>query len=249
MNPACIKINRGFTMGTCTLKSENQAITICPNRFLENGQLFADAAREVFGRGSRIAAVPEVSVFSGGANEFGKVDFMVLKLDDSGTPTDQFFALEIQSVYVSGKSSVPVLRKFLTLGAIPRAAVSAPDYRSSHKRLIPQLESKMPIFRAWGIKYLVAVDHSFLASLPDFPKQNSLENSEITWLAYPFPERRGTVGFEMGMPRVVYSTYNSVHNALTLRPWPAKNAILQICREKLEKEDSPRNIVRNMLVE
>ena len=65
------------------------------------------------------------------------------------------------------------------------AAVRRPDWRlSGAKRLMPQLQIKVPTLRRWGAKLAVAVDAPFFASLGGASPQPSqdLGDGDIIWL-------------------------------------------------------------------
>src|SRR5262249_9771065 len=137
-----------------------------------------------------------------GSKRVGKVDFLVAKLDAADRAVD-FAALEVQSVYVSGAGMRTAFRNFLKTGTLDENSLRRPDWRSSiQKRLMPQLMLKVPVFRRWGKKFFVAVDTNFFENIPPFRHANSLENSEITWLIYPFSGSQA--GFQIMEPRIVW---------------------------------------------
>ena len=58
------------------------------------------------------------------------------------------------------------------------------DYRSSsHKRLMPQLMTKVPALRRWGKRVMVAIHEDFFSWLPECPRLDH-SNAELTWLVY-----------------------------------------------------------------
>src|SRR6266545_3910886 len=93
--------------------------------------------------------------------------------------------VELQAVYFSGKA----MKKEFSLLAerehavLPfPAAYRRPDWRSSGpKRLLPQLQTKIPTIRTWGKKMAVVIDESFFASLIGLERERHLSNSEIAW--------------------------------------------------------------------
>ena len=57
-----------------------------------------------------------------------------------------------------------------------------PDYRSSGpKRLMPQLQTKVPSLRRWGKKMAVLVDHSFFAAMGRMRPVTHISNSDVLW--------------------------------------------------------------------
>ena len=211
----CNKGNSADPLGICTFASESQATVVCPSRFLEANLVFRDAARLAFGEGVKAAAVPEVRVLTipgPRPRKIGKIDFMLAALDADGQPQD-FAALEIQAVYISGKSIKPAFHHYLKHKKLPADASRRPDFRSSaQKRLMPQLSLKVPIFRRWGKKFFVAVDETFFAELPRMREVDGVENSEVTWLVYGFDKK--AENFEMNFKRAVFTHWDEVVTAL-----------------------------------
>jgi hypothetical protein len=94
-------------------------------------------------------------------------------------------ALEMQAVYFSGKSmenDFKDMRQWEGPG-IPFPMVQRrPDFRSSGpKRLMPQLQIKVPTISRWGKKMAVVVDKAFWESLGEMREVRDLSNSEIAW--------------------------------------------------------------------
>lgn len=200
-------------LGICSFGDGKIAGSVCPSRFLENRRLFHDAARIVYGRGSKIVIVPEMRILKvpGTKKKIGKVDYIIGKV--SGNKIDDFFALEVQAVYFSGKSIRHDFDVYLKTGCLGESSKRRLDYRSSaQKRLMPQLNLKVPVFRRWGKKFFVAVDSIFFENLPKIRSVESQNNSEITWLVYPI----GKIGSRCKMhdPKVVYTVWDDVATAL-----------------------------------
>lgn len=87
-----------------------------------------------------------------------------------------------------------------------------PDFRSSaQKRLIPQLQLKVPVFRRWGKKFFVVTDNQFLRSLPEF-RTTTQANSELTWLAYPL-KREGEI-YQMQDAQPIFTEWDDVETSL-----------------------------------
>lgn len=214
---ACNKGNLKNPLGICSFGDETRATVVCPARFLEQNRLFADAGRIAFGEGCKIAAIPEMRVLrvdqpNRSPKRIGKIDFMIAALDEQGDPID-FAALEIQSVYISGLSIRPAFHAYLEKGELPSGSERRPDFRSSaQKRLMPQLSLKVPVFRRWGKKFFVAVDKSFYQAMPTMKTVDSIENSEVTWLVYPFAKEEASIA--MGNPEVKFTVWDEVMSAL-----------------------------------
>jgi len=107
-------------------------------------------------------------------------------------------ALELQAVYFSGKSmrnefNMLAATELQTL-AYP-AAHRRPDWRSSGpKRLLPQLQTKVPTIRTWGKKVAVVIDEAFFGSLVALDREKHLSNAEIAWLSSGTIRRRADGG-------------------------------------------------------
>jgi hypothetical protein len=242
----CTKQGKKDPLGICSLVAQDRLVSICPGRFQEGGRVFVDAGRLAFGAGAALIAVPEVRVLrsqvgpkiAGKTQSFGKVDFLISALDASGDPVD-FAALETQSVYFSGRELRTAYRHFIATGLLLDNSDRRPDWRSSaQKRLIPQLAEKVPVFRRWGKKVFVAVDSHFFRSMGVFPTVKSIENSEVTWLVYPF-ERSGA-RYPIGEPKAVFTTWDDIKRAIELAGEPpAPDEILAEIRKKRLKLGLP----------
>lgn len=230
-NSPCTKSSKTDPLGICSLSNGAQATIICPVRFIEENRMFIDAGRIAFGTGVNIAPIPEVRVLRVNTKKIGKVDYLLAKLNENNEPVD-FAALEVQAVYISGKSIRPAMRYFLQRQQLDENdCARRPDYRSSaQKRLMPQLSLKVPIFRRWGKKFFVAVDSLFFRELPEFPRV-SAANSEITWLVYPFA--RAGEDYRIGSPEIVYSTWDDIAGALREGLAPEPEEIVEELRRQI----------------
>ena len=120
----------------------------------------------------------------------GKIDLIVA---GSEATTFRWFGLEIQAVYFSGAGMTEDferLREDLEPTPPFPNAIRRPDWRSSSaKRLMPQLEIKVPTLRRWASKLAVAVDRPFFDSIggPSKSPTRDLDDGDIIWLV---PELR-----------------------------------------------------------
>lgn len=206
--------------------------------------MFQDAGSLAFGSSSPgISVSREIRILKAGPDSnkrIGKVDYVIGRLDDMGKCTD-FAALEVQSVYITGTSVRPAFQRFLKDGVIAPDSARRPDARSSaQKRLMPQLSLKVPVFRRWGKKFFVAVDQWFFEQLPPFAETDSIDNSEVTWLVYPFGRPGPARSYSMGVPRVVYSHWSAVEEALREGVAPRPDEILEILNQ-----DKKRVVLEN----
>ncbi|MGB7433760.1 MAG: NotI family restriction endonuclease [Ahrensia sp.] len=214
----CTKSSKTNPIGICSLSDGINAAALCPVRFLENDIIFKDAARIAFGDGAEFAVFPEVRILKIASTrekererKIGKVDFLIGLIN--GSEITDFAAVEVQAVYFSGNEIRSVQQHFLdkrTLEGVD--ATRRPDFRSSaQKRLIPQLELKVPVFRRWGKKFFVVVDQQFFAALPEF-KTTTQGNSEVTWLAYPLAKK--AANYSLGTADIVFSAWDEIRTAL-----------------------------------
>jgi Restriction endonuclease NotI len=217
-NGRCNKSSTTDPIGICSVSDGLEAASLCPVRFLEDGRIFRDAARLAFGEAACFAIFPEIRILQvpdpkklGSMKKIGKVDFVLGKIDES-TVTD-FCAVEVQAAYFSGTETRSALKHFMTKRNFGNLdTFRRPDFRSSaQKRLIPQLQLKVPVFRRWGKKFFVVVDSQFFRSLPDF-RSTSPANSELTWLVYPLA-RQGAV-YKMQEVQPTYTEWADVETSL-----------------------------------
>ena len=166
------------------------AIIMCPKRFNQGAVVHRWLGKIVGFKDVYVA--PEVPFMRSPetGREAGRID-LVLSGDDTAS---DWYGLEIQAVYFSGKSMDPDFRALKEDdGRLPPAptTVRRPDWRSSSaKRLMPQLQVKIPTLRQWGKKMAVAVDTSFFGAIggnSPHPSQD-LNEGDIIWLALDVSE-------------------------------------------------------------
>ena len=246
---ACTKSSKQDPIGICSLSDGSLAAALCPVRFVERDIIFKDAARLAFGAGVRFGVFPEVRILKVVAangrekdRKIGKVDFLLGKIDNDNI-TD-FAALEVQAVYFSGTEIRSPLKYFLQNRSLDMEnSDRRPDFRSSaQKRLVPQLQLKVPVFRRWGKKFFVVVDSQFFEALPDFPPSTA-SNSELTWLSYPI-ELAGQ-NYELGEPQIIYSEWDEVRNALREGKPPEQSEIVAELQSKLKHNKAPTRVLNS----
>jgi Restriction endonuclease NotI len=233
----CNKSSKTDPIGICSVSDGKEAASLCPVRFLDDGRIFRDAARISFGLETHFAVFPEIRILqvpdpkkSGSLKKIGKVDFVLGKVEQ-GNVTD-FCAVEVQAAYFSGAETRTVLRYFMAnrnFGELD--TFRRPDFRSSaQKRLIPQLQLKVPVFRRWGKKFFVVVDSQFFRSLPKL-RSTTQANSELTWLVYPLA-REGEM-YQMKNTQPIYTEWADVETALREGRAPDPSEILSELQFKL----------------
>jgi hypothetical protein len=101
-------------------------------------------------------------------------------------------ALEIQAVYFSGDAMRGDFESLTDphLSSLPfPKGRRRPDYRSSGpKRLMPQLQIKVPTLRRWGKKMAVVVDRPFFDSIGEMDRVADISNADIAWFIVGFED-------------------------------------------------------------
>lgn len=144
----------------------------------------------------------------------GKIDMV---LANTGGPVLQWCALELQAVYFSGYAMPPEL---LAMRAWNRAGIPfpikirRPDFRSSGpKRLMPQLQVKVPTLRRWGKKMAVIIDSAFRTSLGRMETVPDVSNCDIVWFVVDHQYQDGR--YVLVQKSVEYTTLDRAVEGLT----------------------------------
>ena len=160
---------------------------VCPARF-EEEQLLVSWLAEIVGFLPDEAMVAREVPFMKSTDTdkpAGKIDLVVAKTDRGNL---LWYGLEIQAVYFSGvgmTSEFERLRDEDHPGPPFPNAVRRPDWRSSSaKRLMPQLQIKVPTLRRWGSKIAIAVDRPFFESIGGRSPspRHDLDDGDVIWL-------------------------------------------------------------------
>jgi hypothetical protein len=173
--------------------------TMCPTRFEEDNVIIRWVGETILGC-SEPQIIPQVPFLNpplledGSAisdREVGKIDNILLV---PHVEPLQWCALEIQSVYFSGEAMEnewALLRDYIGEGLPFPATSHRPDTRSSGpKRLMPQLQTKVPSLRRWGKKMAVVVDLGFFRALgmTTMRTVSDISNSDVVWFVLDFQE-------------------------------------------------------------
>lgn len=128
-------------------------------------------------------------------------------------------ALEIQAVYFSGNAMKGEFEAFNDSAVdwvIFPAGRRRPDYRSSGpKRLMPQLQIKVPTLRRWGKKMAVVVDRAFFDSIGEMDNVADISNADIAWFIVRFEEVEGQKRTRIVRDEVRYTTLERSVEGLT----------------------------------
>lgn len=192
-------------------------VVTCPVRFLQDALIFNWIGSVVLGTKSPVV-VKEVEFLevsgetSEEAKEIGYIDNILV---DPSAPTN-WCGLELQAVYFSGAS---MGKEFDAIkGAkgdlIFPFANRHPDFRSSGpKRLMPQLQIKVPSLRRWGKKMVVVVDQPFFDSLGKMIEVDDISNCDIAWFPVSIESRKDGNVLKKGNVR--FTTLESAVEGLT----------------------------------
>lgn len=204
--------------------------TICPTRFEQSGEIYRWISEVVLENSDAIPIgqvnfLERVPLIGGPGTEAPKAPREVGRIDNilvvpSSRPL-HWCAVEIQAVYFSGRNMKLHFREILEAGdsGLPFPAHSRrPDYRSSApKRLMPQLQIKVPTLSRWGKKMAVVVDEDFFKAMGKMDDVPDLSNCDVAWFVVRY-EEVGT-SIKLGRGRVVFTTLqSSVDSLIAGRP-------------------------------
>jgi hypothetical protein len=169
--------------------------TVCPSRFEEGRLIYQWVGETVLGTPD-VVSVREVGFLeridaagSPAKDDVGRIDRVLVI---PGSSPLQWCALEVQAVYFSGGAMRPeweAIRQHQESSLPFPANRRRPDYRSSGpKRLMPQLQIKVPSLRRWGKKMAVVVDEDFWEALGPMDSVNHVANCDIVWFIVGYDE-------------------------------------------------------------
>lgn len=141
---------------------QGRICTTCPNRFLQDRTIFQWIGETILGTTAPLIATevgflerPATTGVFEESDEVGRIDYVLVH---SEAEPMRWCAMEIQAVYFSGSrmsTEFEVLRHTSDDSLPFPSRHRRPDYRSSGpKRLMPQLQIKVPSLRRWGKKWL-----------------------------------------------------------------------------------------------
>ena len=164
----------------------------------------------------------------------GKIDHVIVH---PGAEPLKWCALEMQAVYFSGASMSKEFSFLRESGLsdlpFPRG-VRRPDFRSSGpKRLMPQLQIKVPALRRWGKKMAVLVDRSFFAALGRMDDIVDMSNCDIAWFVVRYDEDEKAAHLEPDFVRL--TTLERAVEGLTAGRAVSLAAFEDRIREKLAR--------------
>ena len=221
-----------------------EPVITCPRRFEENS-LPARWLGDIVGfEASDVQVATEVGFMqgTGTAKPAGKIDMVVANSAGAGL---RWFGLEVQAVYFSGhgmRSEFERLRDSAGQALFPNA-VRRPDWRSSSaKRLMPQLQIKVPTLRRWQAKMAVVVDQPFFESVggaSDDPSQD-LGDGDVIWMVVGMQEEE-TKHHRLTPQHWEVETLEASCDRLLAAKTVPQQAFLDLLRQKLRPIDSKQN--------
>lgn len=203
----------------------------CPYRFHDNLDVFKWVGEIVLGDPNP-QLVGEVGFLESGAStdgdggdDVGRIDMVLVSTRTPAGAPMHWAALEIQAVYFSGDAMKGEFAAYADPSVdwiIYPAGRRRPDYRSSGpKRLMPQLQIKVPTLRRWGKKMIVVVDRAFFDSIGEMDNVAEISNADIVWFIVRFEEVAGEKRTRMVRDEVRYTTLErSVEGLTGGRPVP-----------------------------
>ena len=197
---------------------------LCPYRFHEADTVF----RHI---GQRLLSDPtprqmgEVGFLESTGNldsapgaDVGYIDMILVSPPTVPEAPLKWTAVEIQAVYFSGREMDIEFRHLReTGGELSMAqATRRPDYRSSGpKRLMPQLQIKVPTLRRWGKKMAIVVDVPFFRSMGEMRTVTHVSNADIVWFLVDFPQPAGGGPRRLTVVEELYTTLEAAIQGLT----------------------------------
>jgi hypothetical protein len=211
----------GMTLG--------EIVTTCPARFFDENEIFRWVGEVMLGTDKALVLgeIPFLQKLRaesvqegegdgepGGGDFIGRIDNILVDPEPSGDL--KWCALEMQAVYFSGHSMAWEFKDIEQHPDELRFPVRRrrPDFRSSGpKRLLPQLQTKVPELTTWGKKMAICVDETFFAELVGIEEVKYLSNAHLAWFVVRYELEGGR--YRLCRQRVVLSKLDSTIKALT----------------------------------
>jgi hypothetical protein len=197
-------------------------VTTCPYRFNEGNKIYRWIGETILNYADPIM-VKEVPFLEKptnlvmgkqGKDDVGRIDLVLVRPEGESF---SWCAVEMQAVYFSGdsmKKEFDYIAKYEGEGIPFPVGKRRPDFRSSGpKRLMPQLQIKVPTLRRWGKKMVVVIDHSFFSSISEMAQVKDLSNADIAWFVVNYREENKSEKLETAFG--VYTTLERSVEGLT----------------------------------
>lgn len=205
--------------------------TTCPSRFEEGKKIYSwigefilsDPGAVPIGEVPFLQRVPRIDNASPQLKrEVGRIDNVLVVLNGGLL---EWCPVEKQAVYFSGRKMALDFRYIAEFSGegLPFPQVNRrPDYRSSGpKRLLPQLQVKVPALRTWGKKMAVVVDEDFFNELGNISVANDLSNAEVIWFVVRYVENPdGTIQLDRSREPFMTTLEESIRGLVAAVPIP-----------------------------
>jgi hypothetical protein len=197
---------------------------LCPYRFHQGDTAFRHIGARLLGDPTP-TQVGEVGFLESTGNldsaageDVGRID-MILVAEQTVADSDlKWCAVEVQAVYFSGREMAIEFRDIIERGGAAAMPVEGrrPDYRSSGpKRLMPQLQIKVPTLRRWGKKMALLVDRAFFLSMGEMRRVEHLSNCDVVWFLADFVREPGEQIYRLEIVDEFGTTLESAIEGLT----------------------------------
>jgi hypothetical protein len=181
---------------------------------------------------------PPSEVGEGPQSDVGRIDKVLVV---PGSKPLSWCALEVQAVYFQGgamRNDFDVIRNHRGETLPFPKVLRRPDYRSSGpKRLMPQLQIKVPSLRRWGKKMAVVIDRSFFSAMGRMRTVPHISNCDVAWFVVRFEERQGA--FHLSPDTVQYTTLEDSVEGLTAGVPVSLDTFEQRIVEKIKRLPGP----------
>lgn len=226
------------------INGSGDLVTLCPNRF-EEADLITGWIGSTLLDDDHPIVVKEVDFLmplgpdpNDSADDrgegVGKIDRVLIARGDNPL---RWCAMELQAVYFSGAEmgkEFPAI-ELAAEGIVPFPVFKRhPDFRSSGpKRLMPQLQIKIPSLRRWGKKMAVVVDRAFFNTLGRMEPVSDMSNADIAWFVVDFRYEDGR--FRLIKDAVHFTTLERAVEGLTAGNPVSLSVFEQRLRSKLAR--------------
>ncbi|WP_289032755.1 NotI family restriction endonuclease [uncultured Roseibium sp.] len=198
--------------------------SLCPWRFHQDNIVFDRVGERLLGDANPTKA-GEIGFLESTGNldvkpgeDVGRIDMILVKSNSPNANEMQWAAVEIQAVYFSGKKMQLEFDQIVSAnGALTMPVIKRrPDYRSSGvKRLLPQLQTKVPTLSRWGKKTAVVVDWSFFHSMGAMAEEEDISNADIVWFLSDFSKDPSSGRYTIEIIDEKYTTLENATKGLT----------------------------------
>lgn len=197
---------------------------LCPYRFHQNDVAFRHIGNRLLGDPTP-TQVGEVGFLESTGNldsapgeDVGRIDMILVAEETLADGDLKWCAVEVQAVYFSGREMAIEFRDIIDRAGAPAMPVEGrrPDYRSSGpKRLMPQLQIKVPTLRRWGKKMALLVDKAFFMSMGEMRRVEHLSNCDVVWFLADFVREPGEAIYRLEIVDEFGTTLESAIEGLT----------------------------------